>query len=72
MVTTTRYVSVWLDETSNPTDPRWIVDRCTETTTDTLRTFDDEDAAWDYARATADREDLYAVAISSDGRAERI
>lgn len=57
MATTQRIITVWLDETSAPTEPTWIVDTDTEDGghSHTLSTHDSQAEAEEAGREAADK-----------------
>ncbi len=70
---TAPFISVWLDKTSDSTDPRWIVSLDTadvagqqDGTTETIRVFDVDDKrrAMAFARSEANRRGGLEIVVS--------
>ena len=60
-------ISVWLDETSDATDPKWIVSEDDENGSKTLHVTDTQDRAEHFARHESERRQLPAVYTNARG-----
>lgn len=72
MTKTTKCVSVWLDDTSDADEPKWIVD--TDTVeggeSDTIGCYDDEHAAIEAAKKAARKRGLPLYRVDEHGKRE--